>query len=168
MHRHHLDHGAHVAARYGIARSPRWKAVARAHLAIQPFCVACGPYSRQVTKKNVHHIFPFHYCVHLGRQDLELDHRNLITLCESGSNHHLLLGHLDDFESANLSVVRHARRTFHALSAAQLEASGAWEHLVSHRLATLRKMTHAERVWFLAKMNQVLPRLGSGGAKNHP
>jgi hypothetical protein len=30
----------------------------------------------------VHHIFPFHYCIALGRPDLELDDRNLITLCE--------------------------------------------------------------------------------------
>ncbi len=30
--------------------------------------------------------------------------------CESGPNHHLLLGHLDESESANLSVVRQIAR----------------------------------------------------------
>ena len=62
----------------------------------------------------MHHIFPFHYCIALGRPDLELDDRNLITLCEDeagkpGQNHHLLVGHLDDFESSNLAVVRMRR-----------------------------------------------------------
>ncbi len=148
-----LDPGERVARRYGLRRSPKWRAVARDHLVVQPCCVSCA--SRR--ELNVHHIFPFHFCVHLGRADLELDHRNLITLCAS---HHLLLGHLDDFESANLSVVRHARHTFHALSAAQLEASRAWEDLVKRRLPTLSKMSPAERVWFRMKMNETFPRKG--------
>lgn len=142
---HEHDHGAHVAARFGIARSPRWPSVANAHLLVQPFCVACGPRSRHVTHKQVHHMFPFHYCVRLGRPDLELDHRNLIALCRSGPNHHLLLGRLDDFESANLSVVRHARHTFHGMSAAQLDASNAWQLLVVGRMPRLDAMTPITR-----------------------
>jgi hypothetical protein len=40
------DPGARVAERYGIRRSPHWRVVARLHLAVQPYCVACGPYLR--------------------------------------------------------------------------------------------------------------------------
>jgi hypothetical protein len=151
------DHGARVAERYGIRRSPHWRVIAALHLKRQPFCVACGPYSRHFTKKQVHHIFPFHYVIRLGRPDLELDDRNLITLCESGPNHHLLLGHLDDFESANLFVIRHARRTFHAMTAPQLEASRAWESLVSSRLPHLEKLTHVERADCRARMDAIFP-----------
>ncbi len=135
------DHGALVAARYRIARSPRWKAVQAAHLERQPYCVACGPRSHRRTRKEVHHIFPFHYCVVLGRPDLELDPRNLITLCSSGPNHHLLLGHLDDFESGNLSVARDARHRFHAMSGSQIRSLREWELSALMRLPHLGVMS---------------------------
>jgi len=86
-----LDRGLIEAARFDIARSPKWPAVEKKHLKDYPYCEVCGA----VGSNQVHHIFPFHYCVSLGRPDLELDQRNLITLCENqgarGDNHHLLL-----------------------------------------------------------------------------
>src|ERR1700732_4714415 len=90
-------------------RSPEWRRVERAHLARQPHCVCCKPGTHGRAPLQVHHIFSFHYCRLLGRADLELDDRNLITLCETeegkpAPNHHLLVGHLDDFQSSNLRV----------------------------------------------------------------
>jgi len=44
--------------------------------------MCCKPGTNTRAGLQVHHIFPFHYCIALGRPDLELDDRNLITLCE--------------------------------------------------------------------------------------
>ncbi|MBS2033219.1 MAG: hypothetical protein JST54_35425, partial [Deltaproteobacteria bacterium] len=84
----------------GVARSSRWPRIEKLHLSLQPKCACCGDKMDPHAGMQVHHIFPFHYCIALGRPDLELDLRNLITLCENepgqpGENHHLLVGHLD-------------------------------------------------------------------------
>jgi hypothetical protein len=136
------DPDARVAAKYGITRSTKWPDVERAHLAKQPHCVACRAPSRSL---QVHHIFPLHYCIAVGRRDLELDERNLITLCESengeaSDDHHLLVGHFGDFESANLDVVRDAQHTFHGLSAKELRANAEWKKRASTRLPHLDAM----------------------------
>ena len=113
-----------------IARSPEWPRVERAHLQRQRHCICCKPGSTRAGLQ-VHHIFPFHDCVALGRPDLELDDRNLITLCEDeadrpGQNHHLLVGHLDDFESSNLAVVQDAARTFYGMDATAIKSDVTW------------------------------------------
>src|SRR5262249_40052921 len=100
----HSDHGELEAAKFDIRRSPEWPKVEKAHLAKQAHCICCRPGYKSEAGLQVHHIFPFHYCIALGRPDLELDDRNLITLCENeksepGEDHHLLVGHLDDFQS---------------------------------------------------------------------
>lgn len=151
------DHGALVAARYRIARSPHWRAVAKAHLAKHPRCAACGPHARRV-KLQVHHIFPFHWCVRLGRPDLELDERNLITLCSGGDNHHLLLGHLDDYESADLSVRWHATQTFHGFTRRELHTSARWLELRAARFSSLGSMNRAH-------LQRVRARLHSFGSR---
>jgi hypothetical protein len=76
----HVDHGARVAASFEIECSGHWPEVVRRHLAREPHCVSCRPNGRKLGPVQVHHIFPFHYCIALGRADLELDERNLITL----------------------------------------------------------------------------------------
>ena len=88
------DQGAQIAAAFGIRRSPHWPEVVKEHLALQPTCVCCLPNIELKVGLQVHHIFPFHYCIALGRPNLELDERNLITLCGkshggTGANHHL-------------------------------------------------------------------------------
>src|SRR6202049_95726 len=108
-------------------RSPEWPRVERVHLQRQPHCICCKPGTNTRAGLQVHHIFPFHYAIALGRPDLELDDRNLITLCEDeagkpGQNHHLLVGHLDDFESSNLAVVEDAARTFYGMDATAIES----------------------------------------------
>ena len=43
-------------------------------------CVSPG--NTHIAREQLHHIFPFHFCVVLGRPDLELDERDEVTLCE--------------------------------------------------------------------------------------
>lgn len=79
-------------------RSPHWPAVRRQHLLKEGFCRYCGG-----TKNlEVHHIRPFHLA-----PTLELDPKNLITLCECfGSECHLKIGHLGNWRSFNPNVMR--------------------------------------------------------------
>jgi 5-methylcytosine-specific restriction enzyme A len=67
-------------------RSPKWPAVRRKHLKLQPTCMACGT----LMNLEVHHIHPVHVY-----PDQELDPTNLITLCETPTNFcHYIFGHL--------------------------------------------------------------------------
>jgi 5-methylcytosine-specific restriction endonuclease McrA len=119
------DPGEAVARMYGRSRSPEWPALAHAHLQKEPACVACGYRGKGL---QVHHIKPFHLF-----PELELDPNNLITLCEvKGRDHHLLLGHLDDWESYNLNVRTDVKR-FHNESAQQIKAEPAWQEEVMKR-----------------------------------
>jgi 5-methylcytosine-specific restriction endonuclease McrA len=121
----HREHGEIVAQRYGHSRSPEWAGVAREHLLHEPGCAVCGYTGHGL---QVHHIKPFHLY-----PELELDQRNLITLCEiKGRDHHLLLGHLDDWESYNVHV-RNDTKRFHGESARRLRANSAWQKEVMQR-----------------------------------
>jgi len=84
------------------ARSPQWAGVRKAWLKIHPACAACGTTS----SLEVHHIQPFNV-----RPDLELNPHgdNLITLCETGGNCHLFVGHLKNFKSFNSTVREDAK-----------------------------------------------------------
>jgi hypothetical protein len=113
------DNGAIVARKHGIERSPEWPAVAHPHLLKEPACRACGHRGQGL---QVHHIKPFHL-----HPDLELDPNNLITLCElKGRDHHLLLGHLDDWESYNPNVRQDVKR-FYKMSDSQIRADPVWQ-----------------------------------------
>jgi 5-methylcytosine-specific restriction enzyme A len=94
-----------------VERSSKWPAVMKAYLKKHPVCEACDE-SKNV---NVHHIAPFDFVIHIGRPDLELDERNLITLCGSRhnapeENHHLLLGHYGNFKHFNINVRQDAEQ----------------------------------------------------------
>jgi hypothetical protein len=158
-----LDRGADEAARHGVPRSPKWPEVERTHLTRQRDCVCCKPGEDHGAGLQVHHIFPFHYCVLLGRADLELDDRNLITLCENetgkpGQDHHLLVGHLDDFKSSNLSVVIDARKTFFGMLAATIRVDPEWLAKKLKKLAPIDRMTREDKTSFTAAMNAAFPR----------
>jgi 5-methylcytosine-specific restriction endonuclease McrA len=91
-----------VRAALSIAnpRSPHWPAVRAAHLRAHPCCAACGG----TEDLQVHHIAPFHLHAHL-----ELDPKNLITLCEkTGHWCHFRIGHVYDWRSWNCFVVEDA------------------------------------------------------------
>ncbi len=113
-----FDHGVHIARKYRCERSPSWPRVEREHLLREPACAACG--HKRVLQ--VHHIKPFHLY-----PQLELDPSNLITLCEvPGRDHHLLLGHLGNWEAYNPHVRNDVKR-FYRKNAAQIRADPGWQ-----------------------------------------
>lgn len=156
-----FDHGAHAAAQHGIARSHLWHGVELAHLVIEPGCQAGTPIMCPV-RPQVHHRFPFHLCVLLGRPELELYQPNLISLCESEAgkpcpNHHLLIGHLDFFQSSNLDVANDALRTWRGQTADQIRADPAWQLKSQHRMKSWADMTDADKRDLRALMDHVFP-----------
>lgn len=80
-------------------RSPEWRKIRNEFLQANPECVACG--SR--TLLQIHHCSPFHLY-----PELELDPKNLITLCMGTNECHLLIGHGDDFKCFNPTVLSDA------------------------------------------------------------
>jgi 5-methylcytosine-specific restriction protein A len=99
----HLIDAAQGKHPFKATRSGHWPAVRKQHLELHPACEMCGGSE----KLEVHHIRPFHL-----HPDLELDPKNLVTLCEakrSGANCHLLFGHLGNFRSWNVEVIKNAR-----------------------------------------------------------
>jgi len=150
------DHGLLEAKRHNneTERSPEWDKVRDNFLKNNSKCAVCG----STENLNVHHIFPFHYCVdnEINRPDLELDPCNLITLCETkGYNHHLLIGHFDDYKSANLRVKTNA--TLFGKSETEIKTNSLWKELKNHRLKPLDEMTPAEKKALKAKMDSEMP-----------
>jgi 5-methylcytosine-specific restriction protein A len=91
--------GKHPAS---ATRSGKWRSVRAAHLKRHPKCYVC----LGKKKVEVHHKKPFHL-----HPALELDPKNLITLCENdndGINCHLAFGHLGNFKSYNVDVTADA------------------------------------------------------------
>lgn len=97
-------------AETSAVRSPKWPSVRRKHLDANPYCAACGAKATEADLE-VHHIRPYHL-----DPSLELDPNNLITLCRSGRNCHLYVGHDPDgpgevspnWKSENKNVQRDA------------------------------------------------------------
>ena len=156
----HRDRGHEESVRtIGHGRSSHWPTVEKAFRKIHPQCVACLVTS--VKHVQIHHRFPFHYCIALGRPDLELDMRNLITLCEwpghDSPDHHLLLGHLNDFRSSGLEVAEDAI-TFRGMSEAQIKKDARWIKKVAGRLKPLDEMTAKDKADFKKRMNHTFPK----------
>jgi len=63
-------------------RNPHWPDVVNAFLNKNGKCLLCGNHD----KLKVQNVIPFTFCRSIGRPDLELDERNLITVCELESN----------------------------------------------------------------------------------
>ena len=145
-------------------RSPEWPAFAKAQIVAHPECAACGPLWKPSTMVQVHHIFPVHFLRALSRNDLELDPRNCIVPCTNlaafpGQDHHLLVGHLDDFEAAN-PATRSDAALYRGMTAAQIRASATWRSSVL-RLPTLEHMSFAQKHALRALMDKVMPLVSS-------
>lgn len=151
------DPGAKVAAQQGLQRSSQWSTVAGEHLLLEPVCKACG------SKDNlqVHHVLPFHFCILLGRPELELDQRNLITLCEGAENHHLLLGHLDDWQSYNQDVRSDAAGPFYGMTGASIRANPSWQAQEKKRPPAWAQMNDANKAAFRLLMDTLYPMEGT-------
>ena len=140
----------------GLKRSDKWPEVERAFREKNPTCAACD-----CTTVQVHHVLPFHFAILLGRPDLELDPRNLITLCEKekgedAADHHLLLGHLDDFQSYNRDV-REFAATFHGQDAATIKANVDWQATEHARPGAWADMTDDDKTALRALMDDWYP-----------
>jgi hypothetical protein len=172
------DRGAQAASHHDLERSPHWDKTKRTFLEKNPYCIACGPTESAKRVMQVHHREPFHYCVLAGRPDLELDHRNLVTLCESqegehAEDHHLILGHLRDFHSYNPQVLEHASVRYHAHSRAQIEADRDYLAALTRRPKKWPDMSEQERgtyrlsleIQFPVLAEPVPPAVAPTGAK---
>jgi len=139
-----------------------WPRAERKHLKLQPCCQACKPGTNLEFKVQVHHIFPFHYAVALGRPDLELDDRNLITLCETeaghpADDHHLLIGHLGNFKLGNLHVVQDCQ-AYQGLYGIQIRALAEWQNEErAGRIKDLDAMTDDEKKALRELMDATFP-----------
>lgn len=98
-----LKDAAQGKAALGETRSSQWPKVRAAHLVKNPKCAVCdGDKTLEV-----HHIVPFNQ-----NPQLELDPKNLITLCEAsygGVTCHLWFGHLGNYKSWNAKVAADAK-----------------------------------------------------------
>lgn len=131
------DPGAKAGRKHGVRRANKWVSVRRAYLKVHPACELCGC----LQKVEVHHKMPFHVSAHIGRPDLELDLRNLITLCSDAPHeHHVLLGHLGDYQSYLRSIPWGARR-LGRLRKAEIMSDPAWRRRVSRRPKDVGKLT---------------------------
>jgi hypothetical protein len=157
-------HGTNEGLRHGVARSPEWPKVEKDVLEKHPQCTVCTA----THGLQVHHIIPFHYVVALGRPDLELDERNLIVLCETEEghveqNHHLLIGHLDDFKSSNLNVVEDATKKYYGYTADAIRYDLRWRTEKMHKLKALDEMTMDEKAQLRKLMDDWFPLEKSNG-----
>lgn len=83
----------HTAKDAGLTkRSSKWEGVEKHFLESNPACSVC----QSKVRLNVHHKKPFHLF-----PQLELDPTNLVTLCMSKQECHLLIGHGDNFKAFN-------------------------------------------------------------------
>lgn len=128
----------------------------QAFKAANPTCAACGSPLVQV-----HHVLPFHFAILLGRPDLELDPRNLITLCEKehgeeAQDHHLLLGHLGDFQSYNKDVRAYAV-SYGKMSADDIRVTPSWMDASQHKPPVWADMTDDDKKAMRALMDAWYP-----------
>ena len=145
-----IDQGAKAAKAHGVHRSHLWPEVEKAHRAKFPDCACCASGTNLQAPVQVHHIIPFHFCILLGRPDLELDQRNLLTLCEAdrlhtAPDHHLLVGHFRDWQSFNYSVATDAAEKWHGMSEPQIQILAEWQSLRASRPSHWEHMTDEQK-----------------------
>jgi hypothetical protein len=155
------DNGAQVAAEHGIARSPHWATVQQAYKKVHPDCIYCGPGSGQKYGIQIHHIHAFHVVVGVGRSDLELDFRNLTSLCESeenkpAPNHHISEGHLGSFQRNNDTVVEDVKKFF-GQAIQLIEATDYWKNKKNSAPKAFSTWTHDEKVAYRKMLDATLP-----------
>jgi hypothetical protein len=141
------------------ARSSRWASTRRAFLRTHPRCAACADAAvPDPSTLNVHHVVPFHLVIAVGRPDLELDFRNLLTLCEGGEEHHLVVGHLGDWDSYNVHVVADAARPdCHGHTRRDIEALAWWITARANRPRLGSNPSTADRAQLRAWLDATYP-----------
>jgi 5-methylcytosine-specific restriction endonuclease McrA len=122
-------------------RSSKWSKVKKAFLLKKPQCVACN-IATIASEVDVHHIIPYHYCIAVGRPDLEFDERNFITLCGETNDyqHHLLLGHCGDWQTYNPTLLEDIR-TYKGKTYTEIIADKNWIDKRKKKIKHLLQMT---------------------------
>src|ERR1043165_6757746 len=139
-----------IGQKFKLTRSPEWPEVEKQFKSANPKCTACD----ETSQLNVHHKRPFHFVVLCGRPDLELDPRNLITLCtRTDREHHLLLGHLDDYESYNPAVLQFVN-TYTGKTNQEIRRDGAFQKAQTEKPRHLEQMTASDRTAFKQMLDQ--------------
>jgi len=146
------------------SRNPLWAEKEKAFLSRNPACALCGVEDSVVA----HHIIPVPYCLALGRADLELDERNLLTLCHSRAgnscdDHHLYVGHLGDYHSFNLTVREDVQGRFKGSRKARLWFSVERINSLQETLAAfphLASMSDAQRGALRRRIDELFPLVG--------
>lgn len=158
------DHGQKVAAQHGYERSSHWPSVEKAFKRENPHCLACGPTVKYPSRAlQIHHaIIPFHYLKAIGRDDLELDFRNLATLCQDAllaktKNHHLVLGHGLDFHRYMPNVLDLCRTTYHGKERPVIVADHRWSGFLSLMPKALQEMGKDDLSRLREQVDRLLP-----------
>jgi 5-methylcytosine-specific restriction enzyme A len=157
-----VDNGAKAAHAHGVKRSPLWPDVEKRHRELQPNCVCCAAGTNMTTPVQVHHIIPFHFVVLLKRPELELDPRNLMTLCEAerhkqAPNHHLLIGHFEDWQSFNQTAEADSQVKFHGLSEPQIRMNAEWRQLCKLKPKHWESMNDADKTALAELIAKLFP-----------
>ena len=148
-----IDNGRLVALAYGLQRRPGWRKVARDWLKDHPACCVCGI----TTQVQVHHKFPWHLCILLERPDLELDERNFESVCEwPDREHHLLIGHLGNWESYNPDFLKWSIRA-HGKTMDHLLGMVSFQLAMCNRPKPWGAMTDDDKVKLRADMDRLMP-----------
>lgn len=150
-----------VANALAVQRSHEWDAVRDKHLQIQEqsYCAVC----LGTEKPEVHHIIPFHLCHLVYRGDLELDERNLMTLCEvPPHNHHQLLGHLGDWEIYNPVgrdgiIAAFKGKAAADLTSAQIKLADIWQQWLATKPRRWGDMQDKDKTDLRAFLDITLP-----------
>jgi hypothetical protein len=134
----------------GITRDPKWHKL-RAEV-IKERGGKCE-LSGCLSSLEVHHVIPFHFGILLKRPWIELDKRNLFILSTAPTDYHLLLGHLDFFQSYNADVRECGR-----FAGTAFEEAAAWQEIVAHRAKPWHQMTDADKDALAALIDRLYPR----------
>ncbi len=151
-----IDHGALAAAEHNLKRSAHWPAVERGFRKDHPVC-ECGGGTRAL---QIHHaLIPFHFAILLGRPDLELDPRNLLTIsADPALEYHVLIGHLDNYKSWNPNVLVDVRR-YHGWKKEAIRADAVWLHKKAIRPKLWPEMSETEKQDLAEWINHHLPKV---------
>lgn len=130
-----------MSAASRVLRGPQWDTVERKYLLKHPCCAVCGI---SACERNVHHKLPVSYLAVIDRMDLELDERNLITLCSvRPGNHHCDVGHLSWFSSFNpwlMTTVKMCKN----MQSEEIRALDWFQQLVARRPKPASQLNSAE------------------------
>ena len=140
-------------------RSPHWPAVEKHFIAANPVCLLCGKGKADGVELNAHHKYPFSYIIGLGRPDLELDFRNLRTLCVLPAHeHHCLVGHLGNYKSYNPELEKMVALC-RGKDKEQIKALPEWIAAMTVRPKPFSEMTEAEKKAMRARIDAEMPLL---------